>query len=294
MTQSRADFTAHDRPGIAIATILFTSLALSFGDALVKFVSADLVVWQIFVLRSVIAIPVLIAICRMRIEPIQLIPIDIGWTVLRSLLMILMWLVYYVSLLNLPISVAASVYYTMPIFVTLLAAIFIGDKVGIYGWFGVGIGFIGVLLIIKPGSSDFSVHTLLPLIAAFLFALAMIITRTKCRNEHPYVLALNINIAFLLTGFLGTVVIHSLGGIEGTSVASFFGGPWQSMGSGEWAAIAVLALAIIIASVGVSFAYQVGRSSVVATFIFSYVIFFVSFSQHLLYEKKKRYCKPQP
>lgn len=161
MVQSRANSFVSDKPGTAIATILFTSLALSFGDALVKFVSTDLVVWQIFVLRSAIALPVLFAICRMRIGPIRLLPINIGWTVLRSSLMIFMWLVYYAALLNLPISVAASVYYTMPIFVTLLAAMFIGDKIGIYGWIGVGIGFIGVLLIIKPDSSDFSVYTLL-------------------------------------------------------------------------------------------------------------------------------------
>lgn len=268
-----AEVITTDRPRMAVATVLLTMLAASFGDALVKFVSADLVLWQIFVMRSAIAIPVLIGICRIRSEPIRLLPNDFGWTVLRSSLLLLMWLAYYAALLNLPISVAASVYYTMPIFVALLAAVVIGDKIGAGGWVGVVIGFVGVLLIIKPNNGGFNAYTLLPLIAAFVFAVTMIITRTKCRNEHPYVLALNLNIAFLLVGLMATAFIQFFGGIEGTSVGSFFGGPWKSVGERELAAIVVLGFAFIIASVGTSFAYQVGRSSVVATFSFSYVPF---------------------
>lgn len=270
MNTSSAD---KDRQGLAIALIVITSIAISFGDVFVKIISADMVIWQIFVLRAAMGIPVLILLCRLRSEPISLLPDNVIWTSIRTLLMILMWLVYYAAFLKLPVSDVAAAYYTMPIFVTLLAAIVIGDKIGIQGWIGVGIGFIGVLLIVKPNNIGFSVYILLPLIAAFLFAVAMIITRTKCRNEHPYVLALNMNILFFLTGLIVTMFIHFTGGIDEATVSSFFGGPWKIMALKEWIAIAVLAGIMLFVSVGGCIAYQVGRPSVVATFSFSYVPF---------------------
>ena len=149
-----------DRQGLAVILIITTALAISFGDVLVKIISHDIVVWQMFVLRSLIVVPVLIIMSRLRPEPISLIPKNLGWTLIRTLCMVLMWLVYYAALLKLPISDVAAAYYTMPIMLSLLAAIIIGDKIGVKGWLGVIIGFIGVLIIVKPNNTAFSIYIL--------------------------------------------------------------------------------------------------------------------------------------
>ena len=66
--------TNGDNIPLAIAVILLTVLALSLGDALIKQTSASFLLWQIFVLRSIIAIPVLLMIMRLRYASVSWVP----------------------------------------------------------------------------------------------------------------------------------------------------------------------------------------------------------------------------
>ncbi|MGI9507217.1 MAG: DMT family transporter [Geminicoccaceae bacterium] len=249
-------------------------LALSLGDALIKQTSASFVLWQIFVLRSIIAVPVLLAIIRYRDASTSLIPRVIGWTSLRSLMLTLMWVAYYASLPHLELSIAAAAYYTLPIFITLFSALFTGEKVGRVDWIAIFLGFVGVLLILKPAADGFNAYALLPLISAILFALAMILTRTKCRGENPLVLSLALNVSFIVVGLLATLLIRSLGEVGlGSTTRSFLAGPWTPIGMNEWMAMSLLAVSILIGSIGAAIAYQTGPSSIVATFDFAYVGF---------------------
>ena len=123
-------YTDGDNIKLAVSAIVITVFALSLGDALIKHISAEFALWQIFVVRSVIAIPVLITVIKTRYQSMSLKPHSVRWTALRSLMLTFMWAAYYSALPNLALSVAAAAYYTLPIFITLFAALFIGDKVG--------------------------------------------------------------------------------------------------------------------------------------------------------------------
>ena len=267
-------YTDGDNIKLAVLAIVFTVFALSLGDALIKQISADFALWQIFVVRSVIAIPVLIAVIKTRHQSVSLKPHSLRWTALRSLMLTFMWVAYYSALPNLALSIAAAAYYTLPIFITLFAALFIGDKVGKAGWVAVFLGFCGVLLILRPQADDFNAYALLPLISAILYAFAMIITRTKCKDENPLVLSLGLNVSFIAVGAVATFLIGlwepSSAQIE---IYPFLLGHWISMATNEWFTMGVLATATIIGSVGGAIAYQAGPSSIVATFDFSYVAF---------------------
>jgi drug/metabolite transporter (DMT)-like permease len=136
------------------------------------------------------------------------------------------------------------------------------------------LGFSGIALILKPTPDGFNAYALLPLVAAVLYALAMILTRTKCREEHPLVLSLGVNIAFIAIGILATLLIAMIGrATEGAQVTSFLFGEWSTMGMAEWLTMTLLAAAAIIGSIGAAYAYQVGPPATVATFDFSYVGF---------------------
>lgn len=65
----RLTYSAGDNVKLAVIAIVFTEFALSLGDALIKQNSANFTLWQIFVVRSAIAIPVLIAITKLREQP---------------------------------------------------------------------------------------------------------------------------------------------------------------------------------------------------------------------------------
>ncbi len=263
-----------DNLRLAIFAIVFTVFALSLGDALIKQISADFPLWQIFVVRSVIAIPVLIAVIKARYQSVSLKPLNIGWTALRSLMLTFMWVAYYTALPHVALSVAAAVYYTLPLFITLFAALFIGEKVGVQGWIAVFLGFCGVLLILKPQAEDFNTYALLPLISAILYAFAMIITRTKCKNESPLVLSFGLNVSFIGVGALAIFLIWLWGPSNAeTEAYPFLLGRWISMGMQEWLAGGLLATAVIIGSVFAAIAYQSGPSSIVSTFDFAYLAF---------------------
>ncbi len=265
-----------DNIPLAVTVIVLTVLALSLGDALIKQTSNNFVIWQIFVVRSVIAIPCLIVFMRFAISESFRIPFRIygapGWTTLRSLLLVAMWVSYYVSLPQLSLSVAAAAYYTLPLFITLFSALFTGDRITRYGWIAVVTGFFGVLLILKPMPGDFNLYALCPLLSAILYAMAMILTRTRCKSEHPLLLSLALNIAFIFIGGIATLYTLTL---PDELQQGFALAPWSSMGKTEWITMGLLAAALLIGSIGAAIAYQNAPPSVVGVFDFAYVGFAV-------------------
>jgi len=261
---------------LAVFAILSGVFVASLSDSFIKYASAEFQLWQIFILRSLIAIPCLILIIKLREPTMPLLPAQFGWTALRSLLLVFMWVALYVALPKVELSVAGAIYYTLPLFITLFASVFIGEEVGNKGWIAVAIGFIGVLLILKPQAEDFNGYALLPLASAIFYALAMIITRTKIRGESALVLSLSLNTAFAVVGATATLFL-SIGYMAGVEIKanSFMAGEWASMGPREWLIIAVLAALITIGSQFATVAYQNGPSSIVSSFDFFYLAFIV-------------------
>ena len=263
-----------DNLPLAISAILFTVFALALGDALIKRFSTDFTLWQVFVLRSVLALPVLTVFIKLRYKGTSLIPQFVTWTALRSLMLTIMWVAYYTALPHMALSVAAAAYYTLPIFITLFASLFIGEKIGTRSWVAVFLGFCGVLLILRPQADDFNAYALLPVVSAILYALAMIITRTKCKNEHVLVLSLALNVSMIIVGGVAALLIWLWNPADATVLGNpFLLDQWSAMGQDDWLVMGFLAVAIIVGSVGAAIAYQSGPSSVVGTFDFAYVAF---------------------
>jgi len=261
-----------DNIPLAVSVIIFTVFALSLGDALIKFTSNNFVLWQIFILRSLIAIPCLVLFMWLKARASLSLPTSIFWTTVRSLLLVMMWVSYYIALPHIQFSVAAAAYYTLPLFITLFSAALTGDKVSGQKWVAVVLGFIGVLLILKPNADAFNWYALLPLFSAVLYALAMILTRTKCRDEQPLVLALALNIMFVLVGVIAASYVASL---SDDMRQGFVLGAWSQMGNTQWLSMLLLAVAVLIGSVGTVIAYQNAPSSVIGVFDFAYVGFAV-------------------
>ncbi|GAB5471635.1 MAG: DMT family transporter [Rhodospirillales bacterium] len=261
-----------DSPARAVGAILVAVFALSLGDALIKQMSTGFVLWQVFVIRSALAIPFLLSAIRLRSASTSFLPKVPVWTLLRSLMLVAMWLAYYAALPHLQLSVAAAAYYTLPLFITLFSPLLAGEKVRLIGWIAVLIGFVGVLLVLRPDESDFNYYALLPLLSAILYALAMIMTRTKCREEDPLVLSAILNFCFIVAGIVGTLIVSNT---ESQYYTLFLKADWTPMGLTEWIAMAILAISILFGSIGAAVAYQSGRPATVGTFDFAYVGFAV-------------------
>ncbi|MCG8359471.1 MAG: DMT family transporter [Kiloniellales bacterium] len=250
------------RTGRAALAIVTAVLALSLGDAVIKATSLSLPLWQMFVLRSAMALPVLLWLARRR-GPIAF--GSIFWVLVRSVLLVLMWLSYYMALPLMPLSLAAATYYTAPILITAIAALLACRWPAPRALLAIALGFGGVILVLRPDTSGFQIATLLPLLAAFLYACAMVLTWAKCRDADPFALALALNVAFIIAG----MILGLFSGRDG----SFVFRPWQSLNVTLIGITVALAVATLIGSVGAAIAYQNGPPAMVAALDYSYLVF---------------------
>lgn len=263
-----------DNTAAAIAAILLSVAALSLGDAIIKAVSVDIPLWQLYVLRSLIVLPVLAIMVALKTGTVRFLPRTLLWTSLRSLLLVVMWIAYYASLPHLQLSLAAAAYYTSPLFITLFSAGFAGERVGSRRWFAIALGFAGVVVMLRPDASGFDAWALLPVAAAICYALAMILTRTRCRDEEPLVLSMALNIAFILVGGIASLVLLALDlSPDRVAVNAFLFGGWTALDGTSCAALAILGAAMLIGSVFAAIAYQSGAASTVSAFDYSYLAF---------------------
>jgi drug/metabolite transporter (DMT)-like permease len=270
---------------LGVSTIVATVGVASFGDAMVKYVSSDFTVWQIYVTRSILAIPLIVAMLALGAGPARILPLSPWWAFLRSMLLMLMWLAFYGALSVLSLPVVAASYYTAPLFITLFSAAIIGETVGLRRWLAILAGFVGVLVILRPGSAAFSWLALLPVLSAAFYALAAVVTRTRCVDEKPLVLSLALNLSFLSTGALISAAIAVWPPPADLADANpFLLARWSSMGVREWGIIAMLACLIVAISAGIAKAYQCAPPTIIATFEYSYLVFvavwsFIIFSE---------------
>ena len=259
---------------LAISSILLAVLALSFGDALIKKYSVSFPIWQIYIVRSVMALPVLLLLIWLSENRVELVPNSIFWVSIRSLLLGSMWMAYYFSLPHIDLTVAAAVYYTIPIFITLLSAILIRERITPLAWAAVLLGFVSVLIIIRPGAAGFNIYVILPLFSAVCYAFAMIITRVRCQDEDPRVLSVSLNIMFIALGVL-LFIVRQLG-IQfdlNFSEIQNLAGPWMTPVGWQWFVLWVLSLVVIVGSVFSAIAYQNASPPIVATFDYFYLGF---------------------
>lgn len=248
---------------------------MSVQDAVFKYFSADLSLWQIFTLRGLLTLPLFLAVALVQGRPRSLWSDALQpWPLLRSLFMTLMFISFYSAIPFLGLSTVAAGIYTAPIFITLLSAYAIGEPVGARRWIAVVLGFAGVLFILQPGTDAFSLWTVLPVLGGFFYALTNVTTRSKCQSVPSTALSLSLNLALLLTGivFSGAILLRQPADELVGSFPYLFGG-WSAIGTSEWAAIALLAVLVVAIQMALAGAYQSAPPSIVATFDYSYLIF---------------------
>lgn len=113
------------------------------------------------------------------------------WLILaRSILMITAMSSGFYAFVTLPLAQVYSLLFAFPLIVTVLSVPLLGEVVRAQRWAAVGVGLIGVLIVLRPGSSDLTIGHLAALNAAFCSALATILIRKIGREERSAVLIL--------------------------------------------------------------------------------------------------------
>lgn len=183
--------------GIALTSLAY--LLFTFHDAVAKLMVVSLPVWQILFFRSLTILASLLAIrgqgfarevARSRvIKPMFL----------RSFLIMAAWLCYYTAAKDLQLAELTTIYFAAPVIITVLAIVVLGEKVSAIRWVAVLTGFVGVFIACDPANLGLSLPVILVLLAAFGWALSIVLLRKIALQEKTTVqMALN-NGFFLVT-----------------------------------------------------------------------------------------------
>jgi drug/metabolite transporter (DMT)-like permease len=149
----------------------------SVQDLIIKLLSGDYPVHQAMVIRSLTALPLLFVLVALDGGVKSLASKRRGLLISRGLIMFCAYTSYYLGLAALPIATCVALYFTAPLYITMLSVLVLGETVGPRRWAAVIVGFAGVLIMVRPGSQFFDwAMTAAPVCRSRL---------CRCPDHHP-------------------------------------------------------------------------------------------------------------
>jgi drug/metabolite transporter (DMT)-like permease len=222
------------------------------NDTVVKYVSQSLPSGQLIFIRSLMASLLVLAVAVATGATAHMGEIARGWIVTRALLDAISTLLFLISLFHLPIGIATSINATSPLLITMLAALAIGERVGMAMWLATAAGFAGVLMIVQPQSEGFNAYALVCFASTAVMAVRDLVTR-RVHTAVPSIMV-TLSTALMVTLFAGALSL-----VEG----------WQPVVARDLAMLAVAAVSIACAYVLIVRSTRRGELSVVAPFRYS-------------------------
>ncbi len=165
------------------------------------------------------------------------------------------------SLALVDLSTVAAVFQALPLVITMGAALFFGDQVGWRRWSAIGLGFVGVLLIIRPGLQGFEPASLLVLAAVLLVAVRDLATRLIDHSVSSAVVSFQGFSSLILAGALMLAFLPRSTGPVGGNEAMWFAGAILFGSAGYW---------------GIVTAMRIGDTAVVAPYRYTRLLFSMS------------------
>ena len=107
----------------------------------------------------------------------------------------------FIALRNLPLATVVSISFAAPIFTTIFSIFFLSEKVGLYRWLAVIVGFIGIIIIAEPGFSSLNIYFIYPIIFCLGLSYVAIAIRQLSTTEPIWLIALNFSAAITLVSF---------------------------------------------------------------------------------------------
>ena len=176
---------------------------------------------------------------------------NVGWQLARASLIAFAGILFVIALQHISITEMVAITNTAPILITVLAALFLKERVGPIGWLAVGIAFVGVLIILRPGIGVFQWAAVLPLVMAVTYALNQVIARKIGHLEHPVT-------SLAYTTVVGTVL---------TTIALPF--DWTTPDFAGWVLLAMTGLFAGAAHFSIIRAYERTAAPTVAPFVYT-------------------------
>ncbi|MDP2121365.1 MAG: DMT family transporter [Hoeflea sp.] len=272
MTAVSADAPAQSsRPLEGIACVLGGAWCFVGQDLLIKDLLGAQPLWMLIFVRACISILVLAPLILWLggnhrlytpLWPIHLV---------RAFLLTAGFAMFYAAFPFMPLAEVSTIFFSAPLFIGILAALFLGERMGIHRIVALMVGFSGVVLAMAPGQESFQWVALLPLFCALSYAASMILTRRVGDGESSLTMGL-----WTIGG--SGVMIWPLGWLVTTLVP--MGPEFHHLrlefivpGVEQMANLALLGVVGMTGYILLSRAYQVANASLIAPFDYAYLPF---------------------
>ena len=138
-----------------IVLILLGMAFFSIQDSLIKFISEDTSLYELYFGRTLIAFILLLIYLKVTSQTLVLKTHFPVLTIFRVLCFFFGFSFFYISLTFMTLAMANALFFSSPFFVSILAVIFLKEKVGIRRWLGIAVGFLGVYIVLDPNFEGF-------------------------------------------------------------------------------------------------------------------------------------------
>ena len=124
-----------------------------------------------------------------------------GLHFLRCLFGLIALISIFIAIRNLPLATVVSISFAAPIFTTIFSIFFLSEKVGLYRWLAVIVGFVGIIIITEPGFSSLNIYFVYPIIFCLGLSYVAIAIRQLSTTEPIWLIALNFSAAITIVSF---------------------------------------------------------------------------------------------
>ena len=266
--------TSNNSKGIIL--VLIAMATFSVHDAIIKFIFTEAALYEIYFGRTFIAALLSAAYLLLTKQKIILKTSYPILSIVRVVLHFLAFSFYFISLTYMSLAVATALYFSTPLFMSILAKLFLKEDIGIRRWLAILVGFIGIFVILNPDLSDFDFKNLLPVICALFYASSMTISKKTADKDNVHT---QLFYFYILTVSICLVVFF----LSGSGQFNKFDNPtmqfifrdWFSNPTFTWKYIIVMGILASVAFTCIFKAYTSFSTSITSIFEYSLIIWSV-------------------
>ena len=254
--------------------LILSGMALfSIQDSLIKYIFEESALYELYFGRTLTALILLFIFLKITSQKLVFKTHYPLLTCCRVICFFFGFSFFYISLTYMSLAMANALFFSSPFFISILAIIFLGEKVGIRRWLAILVGFIGVYIVLNPDFENFNYMNLAPVACALCYAISMTITKITSDKDdvysqmfHLYIGAIGISILFFI--FTGKGQFNTFS----DPTFQFILREWFTNPTYAWPYIVAMGFVAAVSFYCVFSAYSVASPSVVSLFEYSLII----------------------
>lgn len=187
---------------LGIGCLVLSILIFSLQDIAVKWLGGSYPILEIVIFRGLIAMPLTLLFFRLEGQKGLPTTKEHKLEYVRGLFLFLSYTTYFMGLAALPLAEIAAIRFSAPLMITFLSVVLLGEKVRPSRWIALSVGFIGVLIIVRPGSANFNIGSIFILLSALFYALSAMLTRRLQATDSSATMAYYSSLFYLVAAFI--------------------------------------------------------------------------------------------